>query len=235
MSVTDDQDEEPCLLPPARPSVFKDIVRRIRAANTIFEDRVKLELRQSDMDHWSQLKLPYLLVVPMQTRTPTGLDIDYMSFVNPRVVAMVAQFEDCNSGGSWMAADAIEQAERELIWVLVNWSPKGTPISRYLPTLYGGSRIIGTRAPDVKVSYNFIVREEVVLPQEAPHFGEDELAERPFETDITLNIRDSCCVVPEEPELAGPRIKITSGCNPCPPPPRCEDECEPVLISEMGM
>lgn len=217
----------PPVVPPYAESIYNIVTRRLRLANTIFGDRVKLVLRQEDIEHWSNLALPYLLVVPTQTRAPRELDVDYMSFVNPRVLTLIAQFDGRGSEKEYMAVNDIDTAEQQLIFVLANWQP-ATEHSQYKPTLYGGMRIQGTRAPDVKVTYLFTLNEQVVLPDEAPLFpgewGADALA--PVVLDgIHVNVLDPCCNMPCMiiPPL-GPDFFVTGGGCPCPQPP---DPCAP--------
>ena len=215
-----------CVLPPASNSIYNVIVRRLRMAGTIFGDRIKLDLRPSDAEHWTKLDKPYLLLVPQQNRSPQRVDIDYPSFVNPRVVSLVAQFEDCNTEASWIAANAIDMAERQLVYVLTNWQPPGASnFSHYRPTSYGGMRIQSTRAPDVKVVYQFVFNEEVVL-DEPPIIDINEI---PFgmEVDrIAIRINGPCC--PEEnPPGNVPNICVDE--CPSPPEPPCDPPCPPIL------
>jgi len=224
----------PPVVPPDDVSVYNLIVLRLRAAKTIFADRVKLVLRQVEEDHWSKLERPYLLVVPRQVRNPRELDVDYMSFVNPREVTFVAQFDAHGSEAEYQAANYIDTAERQLIRVLVKWQPE-TLYRSYKPTLYGGMRIQSTRAPDVKVNYVFTFN-EVVIQQDVPVFDESELPEELVLDHINVNVMDPTCITcAGEPELPpGPNFSVTGGdCpeqpepDPCAPPP-----CPPILGSD---
>lgn len=231
MSANGNSNGNGCVLPPAANSVYNVITRRLRKAGTIFGDRVKLDLRPNDNDHWSKLAKPYLLVVPQQTRAPQKIDVDYPSFINPRVVALVAQFEDCASEASYLAMNAIDMAERQLIYVLANWQPNGVPnFSSYKPATYGGMRVQATRVPDVKVVYQFVFYEEVVLDAEPPII--DYLEEVPIGMEverIDVHFSEPCCPVECEPGLV-PDICVTSGRKPEPSEPVCcEDPCPPIL------
>lgn len=219
------------LVPPYFESVYNMIVKRIRAAGTIFGDRVKLVLRQVDDAHWSKLKKPYLLVVPRQVRAPRELDVDYMSWINPREVTFIAQFDARMSEQEYMAANDIDTAEGQLVYVLANWQPE-TRDRGYKPTTYAGMRIQATRAPDVKVHYIFMFN-EVVIRQDAAIFDESELPEELTLDTIGVRIIDPCCfLIPPEP-IQGPKICVQTNpiCespvtppDPCAPPP-----CPPVL------
>jgi len=227
--------ERPPLVPPYVNSVYNIITRRIRLARTIFGDRVKLVLRQVEDEHWARLPRPYLLVVPRQTRQPREVDVDYMSFVDPREVSFTAHFDGRMSEQEHLAANDIDTAERQLIFVLANWRP----LPQYNPTLYSGMRIQGTRVPDVKVNYVFIFNEQIVLPDEPPMFeGEDDLLEELQLDGIGVHVNDpTCATCVCEPELPpGPKICVTGGgCpvelppDPCAPPP-----CPPILGESNG-
>jgi hypothetical protein len=224
-------DPAPSFEPPRFNSVYNMITRRLRAANTLFGDRVKLFLRQIEDEQWSKLKRPYLLVVPRQVSRPREIDIDYMSFVNPREVMFIAQFDDRMSEASYLAANDIDTAEAQLIKVLCNWMP----LVNYKPTLYNGMRIQSTKAPDVKVAYTFIFYETVVLPDEAPIFDESELPWPAVLDGIGIHVSDpacnTCVCEPEYPP--GPNISVSGGG--CPPerlPDPCEPQCPPILGDE---
>lgn len=217
----------PPVVPPYFTSVYNIITQRIRAANTIFGDRVKLVLRQVDDAHWSKLQKPYLLVVPRQVRAPRDLDVDYMSWVNPREVTFVAQFDARMSEQEYMAANDIDTAEAQLIYVLAKWQPDAA----YKPTTYGGMRIQATRAPDVKVHYIFMFNEVQVRQDDVPEFGEEGL--EPVELDmIGIRVLDPCCVVCEPEPPPGPNVCIIgTGCpeGPTPPDPCAPPPCPPIL------
>ena len=140
-------------------SLYNLIVKRIRACNTLFHDNVKLVLRQLPDEQWALLPLPYCLVVPTFSqpvvKEPPYADLD--SFVNPRRVTLIAQLDGRGSEAEWMAADDIELAEKQLLGCLVNWRP----VAHYRPTLYAGMRLMGSRIPDVKVSFAFVFYEEI--------------------------------------------------------------------------
>lgn len=215
--------ERPLLVPPYVNSVYNVITRRLRKANTIFADRVKLVLTQESTEHWSRLNRPYLLVVPQQVRQPRQLEVDYMAFVNPRVVTFVAQFDDRNSEKSHLAANDIDTAERQLIFVLAKWQPA----INYKPTEYGGMRIQATRSDAVKVSYQFVFNEQIALPDEPPEIDAEELQELTLDN-INIRVVDPCCPPPLppcecEPEPF-PQINITGGGCPSPKQP---DPCAP--------
>jgi len=222
----------PPVVPPNDDSIYNVITRRIRRAKTIFGDRVKLVLRQVDESHWSKLQRPYLLVVPRQVRQPRELDVDYMSFVNPREVTFIAQFDARGSEQEYMAANDMDTAERQLIYVLAKWQPQ-TLYRGYKPTLYGGCRIQATRAPDVKVHYIFVFNEVVIRRDDV--VIDEELEELVLDH-INVNAIDpNCLTCAEEAELPpGPEICVTGGgcpeppeVDPCAPPP-----CPPILGSD---
>ena len=211
-------------------SLWNIVTRRIRASGTIFGDRVKLVLRQSDLAHWAKLRLPYLLVVPMQTRPPTSLNIDFMSFVNPRAVTLVAQFDGEGSEAEYAAANAIELAEKQLIFILANWTPEPTgTFSAYRQTLYGGMRVQETREPHVKCHFYFTFQEEYVLIEISEIDDADLLGGLGR---ITVNVSDPCCVpYEEESSVSMPDICVTGGgCPQEPEPDPCaEPPCPPIL------
>src|SRR5262245_40260098 len=103
------------LTPPRIDSLYNLITRRLRSAKTIFGDNVKLVLRQMDDEQWAKLPLPYLLVVPTQTR-PThqrkDTDSEIDSMVSPRTVALIAQLDGRGSEAEHLAAIDIETAEK---------------------------------------------------------------------------------------------------------------------------
>lgn len=218
-------------LPPRLESLCNIVTRRVRAAGTMFGDNVKLDLRQYDKDHWSFLPRPYVLVVPTQTKAPREVDLDDNYMVNPRVIALIAQFDGRNSEGEHLAANDIETAEKQLILTLCNWRPQ----AHYKPSTYGGMRIEGTREPDVKASFLFTFSEVVMLPEESVGvLGGDGL--EPVVIDrITVNVSDPCCKLPCPLPLGpAPPFCVTSGCladapeDECAEPPICyETEGEP--------
>ena len=79
------------------------MVRRLRAARTIFGQNVKLVLRQISEEQWSLLTLPYLLVIPTVTRVrparPPELPVE--SIVNPHSITFVAQLDAHGSEAEW--------------------------------------------------------------------------------------------------------------------------------------
>ena len=213
----------PPLVPPYVNSVYNVITQRIRARGTIFGDRVKLVLRQVEEEHWSKLKRPYLLVVPRQTRAPRDLLVDIMSFTNPREVTFVAQFDDRQSPESYLAANDIDTAERQLIFALANWRP----YDHYKPTTYGGMRIQATRAPDVKVHYIFMFNEEQVIRDE--DVDDDSELEPVILDEIKVNVADPRCLhcIPDPVFPPGPTMRVGVPPlpeDPCPPP-----ECPPMF------
>jgi hypothetical protein len=219
---------EPAFEPPRINSVYNLLVRRLRMARTIFDDRVKLSLRQIEDDHYTRLARPYLIVVPRQVRAPRPLG-DNVSFVDPREVMLVAQFEDRMSEASHLAANDIDTAEAQLVYVLGNWQPT----IAYRPTLYAGMRIQSTRAPDVKVAYTFLLYETVVLPDVAPEFDPNDIPVALQLERIGIHINDPFCCGPEcEPACpTGPRIEVSAGgCRAEPESDPCaEDLPAPIL------
>jgi hypothetical protein len=187
----------------ARPefvSLYELVTRRIRAANTMFGNNVKLVLRQLDAEHWALLPLPYLLVVPTVTRPevtrPQAEDFD--TIVVPRSVTLIAQLDGRGSEAEHAAAADIELAERQLIFALVNWRPTEC----YKATIYAGMRLAGSRLPDVKTSFVFIFPEEIGLPDEEVGLGE-------LEPNFVVNVNAGCC--PPDEVVAGevPPICVT--------------------------
>src|SRR5262245_50029425 len=98
-------------------SLYVQTVKRIRACNTMFEDRVKLSLRQIDDEQWSKLPMPYLMVFPTVTRirVPQGHDQKLDDIINPRSITFIGQFDAGGTEHEWAAADQIELAEKQLI------------------------------------------------------------------------------------------------------------------------
>ena len=182
-------------------SLYNMIVRRLRARQMMFGDKIKLVLRQIEDEHWAHLEPPYLLVVPTLTRIrlqPTDQPVE--AIINPRSVTFVAQLDARATEAEWAAADDIELAEKQLIDALVNWQPT----NHYKPTGYAGMRVEGTRIPQVKVLFVFQFFEEIT-------FCDD-----PLPRDV------ECCPMPECLEIAqlvvNPRID-------CPPPK--PNPCDP--------
>lgn len=216
-------DRSPAFVPPRINSVNNQIVQRLRIAGTIFDDRVVLSLRQIEDENYLRLKRPYLVVVPRQIRSPRRISGDDLSFSNPREIVLLAHFDDRQSKDSHLAANDIDTAERQLIYVLVNWMPR----EWFAPTLYGGSVIQSTRVPDVRVAYSFMFYEQYSVPEEAPVF---DLADVPMALQlerIGVHVYDpNCCgeeiCEPCPPTM--PQIGITGGgCR----PEEEEDPCEP--------
>lgn len=217
----------PAFRPPRINSIYNVLVTRLRMAQTIFGDRVKLSLRQLEDDSYTRLERPYLLVVPRQVRSPRPIGDD-VTFIDPREVMLVAQFDDFASELSHLAANEIDTAERQLVYVLGNWKPS----MAYRPTLYAGMRIQSTRQPDVKVVYTFMLQETVVLPDEPPEFDLENIPVALQWDSIIVRLHDQfCCEQPCEPECpTGPTISVTSGgCRTEPPPDPCEEPCPPIL------
>jgi hypothetical protein len=200
-----------------RESLFNAVVRRLRNANTIFGDNIKLVLRQLDQEHWALLKPPYLLVVPTVVRIPTLKpdEIEVDDITNPRSITFLAQLDARGSEADWMAADDIELVEKQLINALVNWRPN----EHYKPTGYAGMRIEGTEIPAVKVAFVFVFFEQIRFDCE-PEVGPEcsQLG------DIIVNVRNDCGPPPCDP------------CAPCGPtdptifvldPPQQATEPEP--------
>lgn len=217
---------------PTFESLYATVTRRIRASGTIFGDRVKLVLRQADLQHWSKLDRPYLLVVPTQTRQPTNLEVDVMSFVNPRAITFVGQFDGQGSEAEYAAAREIEIAEKQLIFSLANWPPPpNSSFSFYRPTLYAGMRFQEAREPDVKAHFYFTFEEQFYLENvNVPEAIDD--SDLAILEAIGVHMRDPCCNIPcERPTLPGPKIKVTGGGCPQPPPPDpcAEEPCPPIV------
>ena len=187
-----------------RESLFNAVVRRLRAADTVFGQNIKLSLRQLEQEHWSLLEPPYLLVVPTVVRIPqlSPQEAEVEDIINPRSITFLAQLDARASECEWQAADDIELVEKQLINALVNWRPN----EHYKPTGYAGMRIEGTRIPQVKVGFVFVFFEQIRFCQE------------PFE-------------VPECTELENIFVNVVSGCGPppCDPCDPCGLNQEPTI------
>jgi hypothetical protein len=201
-------------------SLFNAVVRRLRNANTIFGDNIKLVLRQLDQEHWALLKPPYLLVVPTVVRIPTlkADEIETEDITNPRSITFLAQLDGRGSENEWMAADDIELVEKQLINALVNWRPN----EHYKPTGYAGMRIEGTQIPQVKVAFVFVFFEQIRFDCE-PEIG-DQAPQCSELGDIKIRLHNDCGPPPCDP------------CAPCAPgdptifvldPPNSATEPEP--------
>lgn len=187
--------------PPRVNSVNNQIVHRLRIGGTIFNDRVILSLRQIEDEQYTRLDRPYLIVIPRQVRAPRRISGDDLSFSNPREVLLVAQFDDRMSKDSHLAANDIDTAERQLIYVLANWRPQ----EWFAPTLYAGMRIQSTRAPDVKVAYSFMFYEQFAVPEVTPEFDIEDIPMALQLGRIGVHVYDPYCCGEQ-------------ACEPCPPP-----------------
>ena len=100
-------------------SLYELVTRRIRIAQTLFGQNVKLVLRQLEDEQWSLLTPPYLLVVPTMSRPQMkppdsgGSSIDQI--INPRSITLIAQLPAHGSEAEWAAASDIELAEQQLL------------------------------------------------------------------------------------------------------------------------
>lgn len=170
--------------------LFNAVVRRLRAADTIFGERIKLSLRQLSDEQYALLQAPYLLVVPTVTRVPNlrPMDQNYDSIINPRSIVFRAQLDGRGSEADWMAAVDIELVEKQLISALVNWRPQ----PNYRPTAYAGMRVEATLAPKVKVAFVFTFFEELFITES---IGDETCDE----------VRDNCA------EFNRMRVNIISG------------------------
>lgn len=203
--------------------LYNAIVRRLRAAPTIFGQNVKLVLRQLSEEQWALLTLPYLLVVPTVTRV-TGpslkpQDNDYDSILNPRSVTFIAQLDGRGSEADWMAAIDIEIAEKQLISALVNWRPQ----PNYKPTAYAGMRVEATKAPAVKCAFVFTFFEELFVEADIDAELCEQLTGGCLELDRIIVTLQSCCPPPPLP----PGMTTCDAdpcdpdpCNPCAPGPQ---------------
>lgn len=143
---------------PEGASVYAEIVRRIRASDTLFGDNVKLSMRQLDEDQLSRLALPWALVVPTLDRPPNrAVDNDYDVIMAPRAVAIICQFDGRNSDHEHLAAADIERGRYQLLDTLVNWRP----FPHYGATGYGGMRVEAVKSPAVRVSFVFTFHEQL--------------------------------------------------------------------------
>lgn len=143
---------------PAGDSLFAAVVRRIRSANTVLGNNVKLSMRQVEEDQMSRLPLPHALVVPTVERPPNRTVVnDYDVISAPRSIAIICQFDGFNSDQEAMAAAMIETVRYQLLDCLVNWRP----FHHYNATGYGGSRIEAVKAPAVRVSFVFTFYESL--------------------------------------------------------------------------
>jgi|GEM_PF-2690720 len=179
--------------------LYNVVVRRLRAANTIFGQNVKLVLWQISEEQWSLMKLPYLLAVPTVTRVraliPTDKPRD--SIINPHSITFLAQLDARGSEAAWLAACDVEIAEKQLISSLVNWRPAFT----YWPTAYAGMRIEGTRQPAVKVAFVFTFFEELHLSDDNDEWNEQMSGRAVTESqlDIILARRRTCAEPQPDP------------------------------------
>lgn len=143
---------------PEGTSLYGEVVRRLRAANTIFGQNIKLSMRQTDEEQLSRLPLPFALVVPTLDRPPNRpVDNEYDVIVAPRAVAVICQFDGFNSDQEHLAAAAIEVARYQMLGLLVNWRP----FKHYGATGYGGMRVEAVKAPAVRVSFVFTFYEDL--------------------------------------------------------------------------
>lgn len=187
---------------PVGDSMYAMVVRRIRASVTIFDQRVKLSLRQNDEEQLSRLELPYALVVPVQDRPP-GAPVrnDISDLVVPRSVAILAQFDARGSDQEYLAAADIERARYELLDCLVNWRP----FRHYDATTFGGLRIEGTKAPNVRAWFLFFFNEVLSFDCAQQEVGCDDAG---FDVAFKIQPIDECYdpCAPGSP-LAEPRRK----------------------------
>lgn len=143
---------------PTGDSLYAAVVRRIRAAETVLGDNVKLSMRQVDEDQLSRLPLPHALVVPTVDRPPNRpVPNDFDVIVAPRAVAIICQFDGFNSDQEHLAAATIEQVRYQLLDCLVNWRP----FPHYEATGYGGMRVEAVKAPAVRLSFVFTFYESL--------------------------------------------------------------------------
>ena len=137
---------------PEGESLFGQIVKRLRAADTLLGQNIKLSMRQIDEEQLSRLPLPWALVVPTVDRPPNRAVVnDYDVIVAPRSVAIIGQFDGGNSDQEHKAAASIEVVRYQLLDTLVNWRP----FAHYEATGYGGMRVEAVKAPAVRVSFVF--------------------------------------------------------------------------------
>src|SRR6478735_8367058 len=89
------------------------VTRRIRAADTLFGQNVKLVMRELTADMWSALPADYLLVVPTVTRVATGgtgpsgnlaADPPNTELLLPRSITLIAQIDSKNATDDYLAA-----------------------------------------------------------------------------------------------------------------------------------
>ena len=175
-------------------SLYNLVTRRVRLCKTMFGDNVKLSFRQDQSDHWAHLVKPYLLVVPTTSRGLTSTaQAEMESFVLARTVTFIAQFDGRASEAEWQAVNDIEAGEKQLLGCFLGWKP----VAHYLPTIYSGMRIMGTKLPDVMVAYGFVFSEEIPAPEETIGFDRPEIA--CFE-EMAISARAvdlDCCVTTE--------------------------------------
>lgn len=192
------------------------IVFRIRAADTIFGQNVKLSLSMPTDEQWSMLPTPYLLVSPTTTRIEgTGRAVNG-EIVLPRSVTLLAQISGHGTEADWAAASAAEIAELQLISILVGWEPRpvlktkggGTVPRRFLPTTFNGSRLAATRGPNVVWVLVFQFPEQL--------FIEPELDAETCALLAQPAVLDRICF--EKAKPAPPPDPCESGpCDPCVP------------------
>lgn len=143
---------------PAGDSLWAMVVRRVRSCETIFGSNVKISLRQADDEQLSRLPLPYLLVVPTLERAPPApVKNDVGPVVVPRVTVLIAQFNAYGSDQEYLAAADMEVGRYQLLECLVNWRP----FQHYDATTFAGMRMIGVKAPAVRVAFTFHFNENL--------------------------------------------------------------------------
>ncbi len=172
-------------------SLYNVATKRIRASDTMFEDRVKLQLRPAGDEQWALLAMPYLLVCPTITRPQMVYpDQDQEQFINPRSIGLIAQLDGGGSEADWEAANQIELAEKQQLACLFNWRP----FRNFKPTVYMGMRFLAARAPAVKVAFTFVCLEQVVQQDETTGLDGCTYLDR-----VIVNPITGCPCPPPEP------------------------------------
>lgn len=174
---------------PKGASLYASVVRRIRAAQTVLGENVKLSMRQLDEAQLSRLKLPYALVVPTVDRPPNRPVVnDYDVILAPRSIAVICLFDGFNSDQDHLAAATIETVRYQLLGCLVNWRP----FAHYDATGYGGMKIEAVNAPSVRVSFVFTFYENLGFTCEDPEEEGVEGSLRLFVTPVPECGEPSC-------------------------------------------
>jgi hypothetical protein len=197
--------------------LYNAIVRRLRAAQTMFGQNVKLVIGGSAEGQWSHLSLPYLLVVPTVVRIGgVGTPVDVQETITvPHTVVFIAQLDGQASEENWRAGLDILRAEKQLIGALVNWRPG--PL--FKATVFSGEIIGDKRTPALEVRFVFTFIESYsVTPDtwlDAEMCEQLNAGDAQLEATFSVVVNNGCC--PPEREVRH------DSCDPC-----VADPCAPL-------